>query len=634
MSQKAAESSSNQESRWAFLGRYKQWILPLVVVLVIQGFVALGLFQSLENNLYDFWFMSRGTQDPGEDIVILAIDDPSIERIGPLAWPRTIHAQLLNILKDCRAVCFDLTFSADQDAKNDQALGKAIEDHGNIILPVKFVFTTDADGSINQYVEQPIDTLLAGYPAMGFVNMATDNDDVVRRPTLVDVNFGTPLPSLGLAIAMTAENIPYKELKLTPGWLTVGKHRIPVDKENRALANFYGPMHTFKTISYADAIEGKVKPDYFKDKIILIGPETAEDHDTYSTPSTASNMVAKGLLPSPGVEIHATILQNILADDWFRDINPWLNFAFLLLLVLLTSMAIHGRGAWLGALGTLVALAIALAASYFAWKSHWWIHGATPMVALFITYAGSTAIDFIQAEMDRRKTKAMFSRYVSPDVVDQLMANPEQMALGGKKQEVTIMFTDIRGFTAFSENKDPVDVIHRLNEYLTAQTDAILKHGGTLDKYMGDGLMAFFGAPIYYEDHVERAVKVAHEIQERVKELNHKWAEMGEVPLLIAVGINTGPVVVGNVGSPDRMDYTLIGEDANLASRVEALTKLFETLVLVSQRSYDLLPEGEIKNSLNYVGEELVKGFTNPIKVYSFADLDLHFEKSKDKGFK
>lgn len=630
------EDSGSEQNRWAFISKYRQWILPIVLVLIIQGFVALGVFQGLENSLYDFWFMSRGPVNPGEELVILAVDDASVERIGPLAWPRTIHAELLEKLKEARTVCFDLTFAAEQNPENDQVFGKAIAQHGKVVLSGKATFSRDENGELTQGFEAPIDALVASNPALGFVNMATDNDAVVRRPTLVDVNIfdGVPVPCFGLAVALSAENLSYNDLKLTPGWLQVGKHRIPLDKENRALATFYGPMHTFKTISYADVIEGQVKPEYFKNKIVMIGPETAEDHDVYSTPCTASNMVSKGLLPSPGVEIHATVVQNILKDAWLRDVNPWLNFAFLVLLVLLTALAIHGRGAWWGALGTLLALAVALVSSYLAWKYHWWLHGAAPMVTLFITYAGSTAIDFIEAEMSRRKTKAMFSRYVSPDVVDQLMANPEQMALGGKKQEVTIMFTDIRGFTAFSENKDPVDVIARLNEYLTAQTDAILKHGGTLDKYMGDGLMAFFGAPIYYEDHVERAIKVAHEIQERVKELNQKWAEKGEVPLLIACGINTGPVVVGNVGSPERMDYTLIGEDANLASRVEALTKLFETLVLVSQRSYDLLPEGEIKNSLNYVGEELVKGFTNPIKVYSFTDLDLHFEKSKDKGFK
>ena len=614
---------------------YKKWLLPLALVLVVQVLVMLGAFQRLENSLYDYWFMARGKLDPGNQVVVLAIDDSSIERIGPWAWPRTVHAELLDLLKDARAVCFDLTFAAEQHPGYDRVLGEAIEKHERVILSCKFGFEKDENGDVLQNLEMPIDQLMSGNPALGFVNMATDGDNVVRRPSIVEVNSNSsPVPCLALAVAMTAENIPYSKLKLTPGWLLAGKHRIPIDKENRALATFYGPMHTFKTISYADVTEGKVKPDYFKNKIVMIGPETAEDHDTYSTPCTASNMVVNGLLPTPGVEIHASILQNILDDSWYRDISPWLNFLFLLILILFTFYATSGRGVWMGFLVTLGTLAIATGSSYWAWQAHWWLHAAAPMVAVFVTYVGTTATDFIQVEMERRKTKAMFSRYVSADVVDELMKDPDGVELGGAKKVVTIMFADIRGFTAFSENKDPVDVIARLNEYLTMMTESIMKHGGTLDKYLGDGLMAFFGAPVYYPDHIERAIQVAIEIQHQVVELNKKWVAQGSVPLLVAIGVNTGPAVVGNVGSPERMDYTLIGEDVNLASRVEALTKLFQTLILVSERSYDILPDGEIKGRLKYAGEELVKGFTNPIKVYGIADMDLHFEKSKDKGFK
>jgi adenylate cyclase len=285
-------------------------------------------------------------------------------------------------------------------------------------------------------------------------------------------------------------------------------------------------------------------------------------------------------------------------------------------------------------LGVIGVLAVASGSSYLAWTQHVWLNLAAPIVIIVLTYVVETATDFVQAEMGRRKTRAMFSRYVSPDVVNELMENPDEAELGGKKQVITIMFCDIRGFTAYSENKDPQDVISRLNEYLTAMTEVIFRHGGTLDKYLGDGLMAFFGAPVYYEDHVERAIETAREIQAEVEKLNKMWAEKGAVPLKVACGINTGPAVVGNVGSPKRMDYTLIGEDVNLASRVEALTKLFETLILVSERSFNDLPDGPVKESLYYVGEELVKGFTHPIKVYSLTGVDLHFEKSKDKGFK
>ncbi|MEN6347864.1 MAG: adenylate/guanylate cyclase domain-containing protein [Syntrophomonas sp.] len=633
----APASPPQKESKFMSKVIHNRFFIPVLLFFLVQSMVMLGVFSRIDLRLYDNCFLARGVEKSSPQIVILAIDDSSINRLGPLAWPRSMHARLLEKLAQAKVVTFDMTFHSPQDPKEDAAFAEAIAKHGRVVVASKFSFEEDENGEQLQVFEGPIDELLPGAAGLGFVNTPTDIDDVVRRTSLIDVNtFEVPFPSLGIATCLVAENISYNDIKLKQGRLIVGKKQIPVNKLNQAMSMFWGPMGTFETISYADVIEGIKPPSYFKDKIVLIGSITAEDHDTYRTPFTTSNMVKSGALETPGVEIHASIIQSFLEDKWFKELPPGYNLLFLLIAGLLTSLAVSKRGPWKGLLGTAVVAVLCLSLVYGLWfYQRLWLSLAGPLVLIGLTYVVVTASDFIQAELDRRKTKAMFSRYVSADVVDELMKNPDDISLGGKKQVVTIMFADIRGFTAFSENKDPVDVITRLNEYLTAMTDSIQSHGGTLDKYLGDGLMAFFGAPIYFEDHVERAVQVAREIQQKVIALNKKWAdEQGAVPLLVAVGINTGPVVVGNVGSPERMDYTLIGEDANLASRVEALTKLFETLVLVSERSYDLLPEGPTKASLRYVGEELVKGFSNPIKVYSFTDLDLHFEKSKDKGFK
>lgn len=616
---------------------HNRFFIPVLLFCLVQSLVMFGVFTRTDLRLYDNCFLTRGVKDPGKQVVILAIDDSSINRLGPLAWPRSMHSKLLEKLAQARAVAFDMTFHSPQDPEEDASFAEAIAQHGRVVIASKFSFEEDEAGEMVQVFEAPIQELMPGAAGLGFVNTPTDIDDVVRRTSMVDVNtFEIPFPSLGLATCLVADSLSYEDLKLQPGQLTVGKENIPVNGLNQAMATFWGPKAAFETISYADVIEGKKAPSYFKDKIVLIGSITAEDHDTYRTPFTTSNMVKSGSLETPGVEIHASVIQSYLENKWYRELPSTYNLIFLFLAGLLTALAVGKRGPWKGLIGTIVVAALCLALVYSLWYyQRLWLSLAGPLVLVGLTYVVVTASDFIQAEMERRKTKAMFSRYVSADVVNELMKNPDEISLGGKKQVVTIMFADIRGFTAFSENKDPVDVITRLNEYLSAMTDSIQKHGGTLDKYLGDGLMAFFGAPIYFEDHVERAVQVAREIQQKVVELNKKWAEeQNAVPLLVAVGINTGPVVVGNVGSTERMDYTLIGEDANLASRVEALTKLFETLVLVSERSYDILPEGPTKDSLHYVGEELVKGFTKPIKVYSFTDLDLHFEKSKDKGFK
>ncbi len=610
--------------------------IPIILFLIIQLLVIIGLFTRMELKLYDSWFRLNGARNPGEEIVVIAIDDHSIEQIGPLAWPRSVHAQLLDKLSQAQVVTFDLTFGSLKEAEGDKAFVQAIERHGRVILPFKFDFETDENGEKLQYIRFPHETFMEHTAGIGFVNTPTDIDQVVRHATLVDVNtYDFPIPSLDLATYLVAKNLSVDDLNMIPGYLDINDYQIPIDHENKALPAFWGPRETFKNISYADVLNGIVKPEYFKNKIVIIGSVTQDEHDVYATPYTTSNMIKHGSPETPGVEIHAAITQSMLSNIWYRAVNPIGNCLFLLFGGLLTAVLVGRRGPWKGLLGTLLIMVISTGLVYGLWHMHWWLNLAAPLVLILLTYVVVTATDFIQSEMERRKTRAVFSRYVSPDVVEELMKDPDSVELGGAKKVVTIMFADIRGFTAYSENKDPVDVITRLNEYLTVMTRTIQKHGGTLDKYLGDGLMAFFGAPIYYEDHVERAVRAAVEMQEAIKQLNTEWAKRdGSQPLLVAIGINTGPAVVGNVGSPERMDYTLIGEDVNLASRTEALTKLFETLVLVSERSYDVLPEGEVKDSLYYVGEELVKGFTHPIKVYSLSGLDLHFEKSEDKGFK
>ncbi|MGE5454481.1 MAG: CHASE2 domain-containing protein, partial [Methylocystaceae bacterium] len=526
--------------------------------------------------------------------------------------------------------------AAPKEAKGDTAFAEAIARQGHVIMAAKFAFEKSENGEMLQVFEPPLMQFMEGAAGLGFVNTPSEDDQVIRRISAVDVNtFEFPVPCFNLAVALEAAGKEQTDIKAAPGQIIAGGKTIPVDTMNRALINYWGPTATIPTFSYVDVLDGTIPPEFFKGKAVLIGATTQEEHDNFPTPFTTSNMVKSGSRETPGVEIHASAVQTYLQHAWFRETPTWVDFLLLLVLVLLTAWGVKGRGPWLGLGVTLLALAITATLGYLSWSAHWWLNIAAPLTAIMFTYVVITATDFLQAEMARRKTKAMFSRYVSPDVVEELINNPDLLALGGRKQVLTIMFADIRGFTAFSENKDPVDVIARLNEYLTAMTNLIFKNGGTLDKYLGDGLMAFFGAPVFYEDHMQRAIKTAIEIQEEVGKLNVLWAEKGGVPLLVACGINTGPAVVGNVGSPDRMDYTLIGEDVNLASRVEALSKLFQTLITISDRTYESLPEGDpFKDRLQRAGEELVKGFTKPIGVYTIKDMDLHFEKSKDKGFK
>ena len=517
-------------------------------------------------------------------------------------------------------------FDLPSKPQEDQALAAAIARQGRVVLASRFYFEKAANGKTVEVLAEPLPEFMKGTVDLGFINMPTDIDNVVRHVTLVDVNmFRAPFPALGLAVGLAATDVPPGALKLEHGRLLAGSRAIPVDRLNMALTGFWGPQGTFKTYSCIDVLDGKVPAAALSGKIVLIGPESPVYDDYYNTPYTSSNLVLAGALPTPGVEIHASVVQSFLDGRWYRRLPTTANLAILFLVGLLTALVLNRRSPWQGLLLLLGMAVVVSGSAFLLWNfDRLWINLAAPLALIILDYGSITAADFLQSELERRRTRAMFSRYVSPAVVDEIMKDPTRVALGGERMMVTVMFTDIRGFTAYSEKKQPEVVVQRLNQYQTATTKLILEAEGTLDKYLGDGLMAVFGAPIPLKDHVQRAIRVAEDIEEAVRKLNEYWVAAGEIPLQVGVGINSGPALMGNVGSPERMEYTAIGEDVNLASRVEGLTKNFGTLVCISERSVQLLSEEERQSlGLRYVGQAEVKGFTEPVGVYTVGDYRL-----------
>lgn len=595
--------------------------MPLVLFFLVQLAVFAGLFSRAEMSIYDAWFRLQGVQDPGEQVVIVAMDESSIHQMGSLPWPRSVHAQLLDKLAEAKVVTFDLIFNTPTDPDQDEALAQAIDKHGRVVLASQFYFEQDDAGETMQVFQPPLAGMMSVAAGLGFVNMPTDPDKVVRRSTLVDVNtFEVPFPSLGLASFIAAADLSPLDIELHNDKLVVGERSIPLNDLNQAMPCFWGSQGTFKTYSYYDIVNNKFLPAEFKDKIVLVGiTASAEKEDIFATPYTTSNLVVSGVLPTSGVEIHAAVVQSFLSNVWYKQAHPMVNITVLLLTAFLAAAAVSGRGPWLGPAGALTVMLLVVGAALgLWWYGRLWVNVAAPVVLVFLTYAVMTASDFVQTEIARRRTRAMFTRYVSPEVVEELMCSSEDVGLGGRRQTLTIMFCDIRGFTAYSENKAPEQVVNRLNEYLTAMTEIIFRQGGTLDKYLGDGLMAFFGAPVHYPDHIQRAIQAAIDIQIAVERLNKSWADKGEPPLYIGVGINSGSVLVGNVGSPERMDYTVIGEDVNLASRVEGLTKTFDELIIISERSVQMMEDdGVVDERLRHLGHAEVKGFTDPVEVYT-----------------
>jgi adenylate cyclase len=602
---------------------WKSYLVSGCLGLVVIITVLAGLWHNAEFVFYDTWFNIRGREFPGSQVAVVVMDEKSIEKLGPLPWSRRLHAQLLDQLRQARVVGFDVLFDAPTDEKADAMLAKAIRKNRRIILASMFTFERNENGEWYQKLKMPIQEFLEGAAGIGFINMPTDKGNIVRRVTVVDTNmFERPFPSLSLAVTMTSEDLDPGDLRIKKSFLTAGRFKVPLNDENQTMIDFWGPGHTFPTFSYVDVLQCRFKPAKWKDKIVLVGISSpTEKKDIYENPFSKGNLVLSNAPLVPGVEIHASAIKTYLTGRYFRQAHWGVNLALLVTLWLAT-VFVTRRGPWWGLFfGFLIAFAF-LSCMYFIWlKVYYWLNVAAPLTMIAITYMSVTVEDFVRTEMERHRTKTLFGRYVSSAVVEELLRREEKIGLGGIRQEITILFSDIRGFTAFSEGKPPEAVVTRLNEYFTAMTRVVFRHGGTLDKYLGDGLMAIFGAPVKYPDHAWRAVAAAIEMLERLEELNRQWQNKGEVTLDIGIGINSGSVVVGNIGSPERMDYTVIGEEVNLASRLEAMSKEYKTQIIISERTIRYLDRNELPDGweLKNLGEVNVYGMQALVKIYTLV---------------
>ena len=390
--------------------------------------------------------------------------------------------------------------------------------------------------------------------------------------------------------------------------LAIGNRRIPVNESGRLLINYYGPPKTFKTYSFIDVLTGKVPPKVFKDKIVLVGATAIGIYDLRNTPFGTN---------FPGIEIHANVIGNIITNNFLYR-PAWMLLVDLGIIVILGLLL----GLILSPLTALWNLIVAVVfwigynflAQWFFESKHLWISSLYPNLTVFLVFTGVVVFKYLTEEKSKKEIKSAFKQYVSPHVVDEIIKDPSRLTLGGERREVTVMFSDIRGFTSISETLSPTELVTLLNSYLTPMTEIVLKYDGTVDKFIGDAIMAFFGAPLELKDHANRACYVAINMIERLKELNEEWSKKGWPEIRIGIGINSGEVAVGNMGSQSRFDYTVMGDNVNLASRLEGTNKVYGTSIIISEFTYQRIERNEILcRELDFVR---VKGKKKPVRIY------------------
>ena len=459
----------------------------------------------------------------------------------------------------------------------------------------------------------PIAPLLAEAAAIGHVNNFSEADGSTRYEALIVESRGYYYPSLAIEAVRVAAGLDRSQLTMTFGdSVQLADIVIPTDARSRVLIDYAGPEGTIPRVPAADILKDKGL-DRIKDRAVFIGATAPGLFDLRVTPFSPT---------MPGVEKHANMAANIL-DRRFIVRPAWFEYleaASIVLFPLLLALVVPTMRPYRSIAMTIVIWVALFGASHYAFRRGLWVNLVYPSLALLLTFIAITVYRFLFEERQRQYTRRAFQQYVSPEVVERIMQNPQALQFGGELRNLTVLFSDIRDFTTFTEKNDPHLVVQMLREYLTEMTRIVIEEGGTLDKYIGDAVMAEFGAPIAYPDHALRGCRAALRMAAEVERLTAKWTAEGREPFRIGLGVNTGNMVVGNLGSEQLFDYTVIGDEVNLGARLESLNKDYQTdkHIIISDGTYEAAGETiEVRR----LGEVKVKGKTRPVVVYELLGL-------------
>jgi adenylate cyclase len=444
----------------------------------------------------------------------------------------------------------------------------------------------------------------------GYFNAVPDPDGAIRTLPLV-VGFQNDLYApLSLSVLQRyLDNLPLQITLSDNGVLAIrlGRQNIPVDAYGRFRINFRGPAKTFPYYSFIDVVSGKISLETFHNKIVLVGATAVGIYDIRVTPFSSI---------FPGIEVHASIIDSILRKNFLWAPTGLFNPAALavILMALIICFLQPRLRAWYG-LALLVNMIFLYGYfNYFLFSRYeMYLQMIYPLSCLITVYVVVAFMRFIAEEKERMRVKAAFQNYVAPEVVNTMLQHPDMLHLGGEKREMTVLFSDIRGFTSLSEQMEPEVLVDLLHSYLNPMTETVFQHSGTMDKYIGDAIMAIYGAPLALRDHADRACETALAMIEKLHHLWDEWRAKGLPELKIGIGINSGTMTVGNMGSERLFDYTVIGDNVNLASRLEGLNKVYGTSILISEATQKLLQNSFIFREVDRVR---VKGKRTSVSIF------------------
>lgn len=622
----------------------KRVLINLLIGLLLGVPIALlnsqwSLFRSIEYIFYNARFETfRGIRAVDDDIVILGIDENSLAELGPFPWNREIHATLAErLLKlGARLVAFDISFQTPSPfPEADRLLGDTLKKHKDKVLinsSFEYGSTSRISGSgTGAEGGEVVDAVSYTPPifedaTFGFATYPEDVDGQVRRGQMVKNLKAEDILPTPMTIDDTYEpSFAYQALRM----LDAKQAKALFDKyhDQPLLINYAGGPNRHQTISYAipyklgqpdfgsaafqQMMNGQRPEDFFKNKIVFVGATAEKIHDVLNTPFVANSNVKM-----PGVEAHVNFFETLRHDMPYTQVPAWVNIVIVLGVGVVTALLLSFLGPLSGlalALGLMLAYSVV---NIYFFSNRLFIDWFAPLLTVALAYTVTYAYRFLIEEREKRRVRKFFNSYVSPKLVEELLKDPSTMpSLKSERRMVSMLFSDIAGFTSMSESLPPDEVEHILNEYLTAMSEIVFTNDGTLDKYIGDAVMAVWGnvGPTSPKTDAYKAVNTAIQMQRTLAKLREKWLGEGMVPLQIRIGVNTGEALVGNFGSPQKMDYTVIGDAVNTAARLEGLNKEFSTSILISQATYDLVSD---RLNARHVGTVKVKGKEEPVSVY------------------
>lgn len=545
-------------------------IIAAVISLLIGS---TSLWQSIELRLFDQLIVATAPNAANLPITIVGIDEPSFAQLKrQWPWPRSLHGQLLDNLREAgvAVVGFDVVFSEPTSPAEDAAFAEAIRRHGNVVLAADMVY--DETGSVRQWLRvEPLGLFGEAGAVAGFASVQIDPDGVQRQVPDNQDSFWVKM----LALLN----------KRSPGIVA------QLDAAPNLRIRYLGGSHTFTYIPYYQLLEPDkyLSPnwkEYLQDNIVIVGRDlkaTTEvrsaQSDMFQTPFFWQNHQLM-----TGAEIQANLIANMVNGDALQEApRSW----SLLLWLVAAALSIALMRRWKPLRSGIVALALVgsiVAADYALFVGPLiWLPAAGAILTVCLVYLAQGSVAYFFEQQQRRQIKHAFSKYVAPAIVEEVLAQPEKLKLGGDRRELTLIFTDLAGFTSISEVMEAEQVAAILNRHLSEMTEIVLRHHGTVDKFIGDAVMAFWGAPIPDQDQSLHAVEAAIEMQEKIAIMRREILAGGGPELCMRIGVHRGECIVGNLGGDNRFDYTAIGDAVNLTSRLEGVNKFYATGILVSE---------------------------------------------------